>query len=133
MLSFFKNAGKKNRIRMQIEKMQAKAQLMQAKIAIETIKSKRELGFLTKAKSQIEASDELKKYVAESTEANVILQILNNEGVQQLLKTVGMKLLSGGKVSANDDELITLYKELPHDIKAKVKEFAMDYVGGIKK
>jgi hypothetical protein len=129
MANFLKNYLRQRRIASQIEKYQAKAELMKYKTILQANKSKIKTTALTGATKQLQAAEDLKALVAETLPQNTIVQILNNEMVQQLIKAASMKLMSGGAVSTADDELITMYKKLPTDIKGKVKDFALAYIG----
>lgn len=132
MFKFIRKMQKTAKMKAQVEKYRAKAELAKYKAIATGNLSKQKVQKVNSAIREIEATEALKEKVAESLQENTIIQILNNPSVQQILKAGAMKLMSGQAVKADDDELITLYKKMPDDIKAKVKDFAIDYIGGMK-
>lgn len=132
MFNFVKNWQKSSKLKAQIEKYQAKAEVLKYKNALQANKSIAKRGVVGRALKEIEASDNLKEYIAENLPQSELIQVLNNPTVQQLIKAAAIKLMGGGSVSTQDDDLIQMYKALPNDIKQKVKLYAMEYISGGK-
>ena len=130
MVNFIKAYLKNREFKAQIAKYQAKSELLKYKNNLQANKTRAKTQLIGGIQRQLESAETLKKYVAETNPESQIIQILNNPTVQQLLRSVAVKLMGGGSVSATDDELITIYKKLPDDIKGKVKDFALNYIGG---
>lgn len=128
MFKFLKNIQKAKKINLQIEKYKAKSELLTAKTAFEIKKNEKTGKVLDSTGKALQHAEDLKQQVKETLQEDTIIQILNNPTVQQLIKAGAMKLMGGGSISTDDDELITLYKKLPVDIKSKVKDFALDYI-----
>lgn len=129
MFKNIKKWAKTRHIQAQIEKMRLKTELMKYKTIHQANIIRRKTTAMNGALRELEAAENLKNQVASTLEANTLIQILNNETIQQLIKAATFKLIGGQSISANDDELIQMYKQLPADIKTKVKKFAFEYVG----
>jgi hypothetical protein len=129
MFKWIKDAQKTLKIRRDIEKMRLKSDLLKAKSALYVNNSKQKAVKLTGALKMLEDAQALKDHVAATNEPHMILQILDNPMIQQLIKAGAIKLMSNGQIRTDDDELITIYKKLPADIKDQVKTFALEYIG----
>lgn len=129
MFKFIEKIQKANKIRRDIEKYRAKAELMKYKNAMQSQKSNKSVIALKSYTKELQHAEDLKNAVASTLDKNVVVQILENPTVQKLIQAGAIKLMGNGSISTNDDELITLYKKLPDDIKSKVKDFALDYIG----
>lgn len=133
MLEFLKNRAKRQKIQQKIEIMQAKAELLKYKALYAANSVRKNNTIINGAAKQIQANEDLKKMVADNlpdnTPAQQILQILQNDTVKELLTLAAKKFMLKGQVSSSDDDLISMYKELPSDIKKKVRDFAFDYIG----
>lgn len=128
-MGFLKNWAKQRKIRAEVDKARVKADLYKWKMTLHAQKEKKKSMEIAAATRHIEASEELKAVVSQYNEKNALIQILENDNVQILIKSVAAKLLGGGAVSVQDDELVTIYKKMPNDVKTKIKDFAMAYIG----
>jgi hypothetical protein len=137
MFKFFTNYTKTKRLQSQIAKYQAKSELLKYKNALQSNKIRHKTIALGGVQKHLEAADDLKRYVTETSPdnspASQIVKVLENETIQQLLRAAAFKFMGQGEIKAGDDELITIYKKLPEDVKANVKDLAMQYMTQKKK
>jgi hypothetical protein len=132
MFKFIRNIAKAKKMQSQIEKYKLRTELTKYKLLRESQISKGKVSKVNSAIREIQSADELKKLVAELDQKNVILQVLENESVKNFIKIVGLRLMGGGTVSAGDDEIISLYKKMPDDIKNKAKTLLLEFAGSGK-
>ena len=137
MANIIKNWLKARKIRRQIDKYQAKTELLKYKNSLQANKIRHKTIALGGVQKHLEAAEDLKKYVQETSPDNTpaaqIVKILENDTIQQLLRAAAFKFMGRGEIKRDDDELITIYKKLPEEVKNNVKDLAMNYMTANKK
>jgi len=133
MFKFLKNAIKQRKIKSQIELIQSKAELLKYKAILSANVTRKKTTQMNGTLKELQSAENLKAEVAktipENSISSQILQILENPTVKQLITVGAVKLMGGESISAGDDELITLYRKMPKEIKEKLKDAAMSYIG----